>query len=98
LEIKVYRVKEIQKALQDVIKNIKDYELITKPLANLMRDYVHIDTSYLKGTIYHDGPIAGASAPYAGYEDDRGGSHAYGAQAIEAFGLEAYADVVVRPY
>jgi hypothetical protein len=98
LEIKVYRVKEIQKALQDVIKNIKDYELVTKPLADLMRDYVHVDTGYLKSTIYHDGPIAGADAPYAGYEDDRGGSHAYGAQAIEAFGLEAYADIVVRPF
>jgi hypothetical protein len=98
LEIRAIGAKEIQKALEEILKNIKDAEIVTRPLANLMKDYVHVDSSYLKSTIYYDGPIAGASASYAGYEADRGGSHDFPALAMGAFNIEEYADTVVRPF
>jgi hypothetical protein len=98
MTIKIIGLPGLTEALKKIIENIGDVEIITKPLADLMRDYVHVDTGYLKSTIYHDGPVAGASAPYAGYETERGGSHDFASQAMEAFDISAYADAVVKPF
>lgn len=70
---------------------------ITRHLAEGMRKHVHIDTKYLRSTIYHKKKIAGAKAAYAGYEEERGSSHAYATKAINDFHLETYADFIWRP-
>lgn len=72
-------------------------ELITRQLADSMRKFVHVQTGYLKSTIYHKGLVAGADAGYAGYEADRGGAHDYAERAIEDFDLDRYADKVTEP-
>ena len=96
--IRVIGLKELQEALAKIKANIDNVEIITRPLADLMRDYVHVDTGYLQSTIFYSGNVAGASAPYAGYEADRGGDHDYAELAVEAFDIEAYADYVVEPF
>jgi hypothetical protein len=98
MSVKVVGVEDIQKALQQIRANIENLEIATRPLAELMRQYVHVDTEYLKSTIDYQGNIAYADAIYAGVEADRGGSHDYASQAIGAFDIEAYADTVVGPF
>src|SRR3990172_153091 len=76
----------------------EDPELITGQLDESMSKFVHIVTGYLKSTIYHKGLIAGADAPYAGYEADRGGDHDFAQQAIDDFDMDRYADRVTEPF
>lgn len=83
------------KKLQVLLKNP---ELITWQLALNMNKVVHIKTGYLKSTIYHKNDVAGADAPYAGYEEERGGTHAYATRAIEDFSMEKYADDVWKVF
>jgi len=73
-------------------------ELITGQLDTSMNKFVHVITGYLKSTIYHKGLIAGADAPYAGYEADRGGDHDFAQQAIDDFDMDRYADRVTEPF
>lgn len=80
--------------LSGLEKALGNPELVTEQLDDLMQDYVPVVTGYLQSTIYHDGPVAGASAPYAGIIEEMGGHRAYGSKAIEAFSIEGYADKV----
>lgn len=76
----------------------EDPELITAQLDESMRRFVHVKTGYLKSTIYHKGLVAGADAPYAGYEADKGDDHDFAQQAIDDFDMERYADKLVEPF
>jgi hypothetical protein len=98
LTVKIIGLTELRADFQKIIDNIDDIEIITRDLADLMRDYVHVDTGYLQSTIYYSGNVAGASAEYAGHEADRGGDHDYATGAIMALDIEKYADYVVRPF
>jgi hypothetical protein len=98
LTVKIIGLVEMRADFAEIIKNIGDVEIITKELADLMSQYVHVDTGYLRSSIYYAGNSAGASAEYAGFEDDRGGSHAYGTRAAEDIDIEKWADYVVRPF
>jgi len=90
--------KEAADALEDVAKNLDDISTVLDELMSGMRKYVHIQTGYLRDSIYKKKDHAGASAPYAGYEADRGGEHDFAQRAIDAFNLEKYADHAVEPF
>jgi len=96
--VKIIGLEALQSALQKMIAYIRDPELVTSKLADLMRDYVHRQSGYLASTIYHSGPEAGATAPYAQVEEDRGGSHAFGTRAVNAFNERDYLDKIVEPF
>jgi hypothetical protein len=83
--------------LETVAALLTKPELITWQLALNMSRVVHRRTGYLQSTIYHKAHEAGATAPYAGFEEERGGSHAYATRAIEDFNMERYADNVWEP-
>lgn len=85
-------------ALEKMRRRMDDPEEASQPLADLMRRYVHVDTGYLKSTIYHEGLEAVATAPYAAYEARRGGTHDFATRAAEAFNINRYADRVVRDF
>lgn len=95
--VAVLGLNKLRSELMEVIKQLDDIEVVTKELDIQMNKVVHIVTGYLKSTIYHKGNVAGADAPYAGYEEGRGGSHAYATRAIEALDIEKFADHVWRP-
>jgi hypothetical protein len=97
LAVKTIGFDKLGRDLQKVIENIGDVEIITAELDALMKKFVHVDTGYLKSTIYHKGNVAGADAPYAGDEEERGGEHAFATRAIEAFNLKDFADGVWAP-
>lgn len=84
--------------LQTTHRLLKDPELVTRPLARAMVTYVHVHTGYLRSTIFHKGNVAGALAPYAGIEEDRGGDHAFASRAIKNFNEGAYLDLVLEPF
>lgn len=98
MTVKIIGLDDLIKALEAVGVNVEDPELITKALAGLMREYVHIDSAYLQSTIDYSANAAGASADYAGYEADRGGDHDYAMLAIDAFDMEVYSNQVVEPF
>lgn len=77
---------------------VENKKYITDSLAEGMRKVVHIDTGYLKSTIYSDTNMAGAKARYAGFEEERGGSHSFATKAIDGFDVEAYIDYLVEPF
>lgn len=87
----------LERDLREVEKLLEKPELITEELDALMNKFAHVQTGYLKSTIYHKGNVAGADAPYAGYEEERGGDHAYATRAIEAWSIEKFADKVWKP-
>lgn len=90
---------ELAGDFEEMARIIKEEpELITSQLDESMVKFAHVLTGYLRGSIYHKGPVAGADAPYAGYEDDRGGGHDFAEQAINDFDLRKYADKVVEPF
>jgi hypothetical protein len=95
---KIIGLKELLQDLDEIGERLDDVEIITKGLAEGMRKFVHIDTGYLKTTIYHKSNIAGAKAPYAGFEADRYGDHDYPGQAIDAWNEGKYLDWVVEPF
>lgn len=95
---RVIGAERLQRALNDVLQNILDISLVTSRLDIDMTKYAHVDTGYLKGTIYHKDNIAGAKAEYAGYEADRSTEHDYAQKAIDVFPVEDYFDEVVRPF
>lgn len=91
--------------LEDLVRDISEMqrlmenpERVTKRLAASMRKFVHVRTGFLKSTIYHKGNVAGAKAPYAGIEEERGGPHAYATRAIKDFNMDRYADEIVEPF
>jgi hypothetical protein len=98
MSLRIISLEELQEALAKIRANLENVEISGRPLADLMRDYVHVDTGYLQSSIYYSGNVVGASAPYAGDEADRGGDHDYAELAIQAFDIEAYADTVVEPF
>lgn len=95
---KVIGAERLQRALNEMLQNIGDPSLIASRLDVDMTKYAHVDTGYMKGTIYHKGNIAGAKAEYAGYEADRGGEHDYAQRAIDVFPVEDYFDEIVRAF
>jgi hypothetical protein len=76
-------------------RRMADPEEISAPLAENMRKVVHVITGYLKGTIYHEGLVAGATAHYAAYEARRGGNHDFATRAAKMFDLERYGDRII---
>lgn len=76
----------------------KGPEFATAQLDEGMTRVVHVRTGYLKSTIYHKDNVAGADAPYAGYEADRGGAHDFAEAAIEDFDIERWADEVWKVF
>lgn len=84
--------------LQTMHKLQQDPKLITRPLARAMTSCVHVDSGYLRSTIYYQNNVAGARAPYAGTEEERGGSHAYATRAIDSFNEGKYLDIIVEPF
>lgn len=98
MTITTHGLPELNKALAEIARNIKKPDLVTIPLVRSMTKFVHVDTGYLKSTIYRKTWIAGADAPYAGYEADRSGEHDYAERAIEDFDIDAYLDSLVDPF
>lgn len=87
---------------QDVIvelgnmrKRIADPEEISAPLADIMREVVHVVTGHLKSTIYHEGLVAAATAHYAAYEARRGGDHDYATRAVKMFDMDRFGDRII---
>lgn len=95
---KIIGAKRLHRALVGVGQNIGDMSLVTSRLDADMTKLAHVDTGYMKSTIYHKDNIAGAEAYYAGFEADRGGTHDYAQRAINAFPVEDYIDELVRPF
>lgn len=93
--MRVIGLKELEKALASIDERLADLELITRDLANNMRKFVHVETGYLRSTIWHKGAEAGADAPYAGYEEER---HEYALDAIENFDVEKYLKEVTEEF
>ncbi len=91
-KIKITGDKALSRSFDAMRDHIKNTEPVAKALAQYMRQYVHVRTGYLRSTIYHRPNLAGAKSDYAGYEAERGGSHAYDLQAIESTKLDLYAD------
>lgn len=98
MSVKVIGADEIVSAFNEILENLNDGELVTTALASSMSDYVHVQSGYLKSTIYYSDWEAGATAPYAGFEADRGGSHAFDEKAIQSFDFERYADKIVEAF
>lgn len=96
--VRVIGAKELGISLGEMKQLAENPELITWQLALNMSKVVHRITGYLQGSIYHKGAVAGAKAPYAGYEEERGSPHDYATQAIENFSMERYADGVIKPF
>lgn len=96
--VEIRGLDELSQVLGEIIKRLNNPELVTEPLALGMETYVHRVTGHLASTIEYEGNFAGATAPYAGVESDRGGSHDYASQAIEAFDLEGWADKIVEGF
>ena len=95
--VRVIGANELGISLAQRRRLMADPELITWQLALNMSQVVHRVTGYLQSSIYHKGPVAGAKAPYAGIEEERGPDHDYATQAIENFSIEKYADKLVEP-
>lgn len=98
MTVKIIGLSEIQEALAQIKANIEAVEIVTRSLADLMRDYAHIDTGYLQSTIDYSGNVAFAETDYAGTEADRGGDHDYAQGAIDNFDMEGFADEVTEPF
>lgn len=96
--IKITGHKHVIQGLDQILDNIEDPEIITEDLAEGMRKYVHVQTGYLKSTIYYKHNVAGADAPYAGHEAARGGEHNFPQKAIDAFDINKYADNIVKDW
>lgn len=90
--------KDIVVALEGIRRRIDDPEEISVEVAILMRKFAHVITGYLKSHIYHEGPYAVASAPYAEYEAARGGEHDFATRAADAWSIERYAKRIVEPW
>lgn len=85
-------------ALKRILKRIPDKHLLTKELADNMREVVHVRTGYLKSTIYNNADTAGAGARYAGFEARRGGNHDFANLAVERTTGKRYFDYIVDGY
>ena len=90
--------KQLKRELDQLSKNIENIKFATEILERDMVRFVHIDTGFLKSTIFSDDEVAGATAGYAGVEADRGGEHDYAQLAIDAFNMEEYADKIWRAF
>ncbi len=98
MAVKIIGARALHAALVGVLQNIGDLSLVTERLEKDMTKYAHVETGYMKSTIYHTFNIAGADASYAGFEADRGGSHDFAQRAINAFPVEEYFNKIVRPF
>jgi len=96
--VRVIGADKIHGALVKVSQHVGNTEEITKQLDQDMHNFAHVDTGFMKSTVYHKRNVAGADAYYAGYEADRGGSHDYAQRAIEAFPFDKHFDWVVKPF
>lgn len=88
--MRVSGVREVVHGLEEMSKVIEEYP-VSKELAALMRHYAHIRTGYLRNSIYAKHNIAGATAPYAGVQEDR---NQFATKAIRAWREEPYADKI----
>lgn len=94
MRVRVIGLELVNRYFVAVKERLDDVTLVTKVLAAEMRKVAHVHTGYLKSTIYYKGNVAGAKAPYAGYEELRGGSHALATIAIQSFNTGKYLDEV----
>lgn len=97
-EVRLIGADKIHKALVKVSQNVGDLKKIFEQLDADMTKFAHVDTGFMKSTIYHKRNVAGADAYYAGYEADRGGSHDYAQRAIKAFPWNKHFDWIVEPF
>ena len=97
-KVQVIGADGLHRALVEMLGLVGDTKLVTKQLEVDMRRFAHIITGFMKSTTYHTFNIAGADAFYAGFEADRGGSHDYAQRAINAFPVERYFDILVKPW
>jgi hypothetical protein len=97
VNVEIVGAEKLKRDLEEVIRLMSDLEPATAALAASMRKFAHVDTGFLKNSIYHRGAFAGAKAPYAGYEADRGGDHDFATRALQSFDMEQYADAIWRP-
>lgn len=88
MEIKVLNLALTLEFLQK-LKNAISPDIFARKLAELMEKVVHIRTGQLRQSIYFYGDTAGARAPYAFYEANRGGEHDFVQRAINALNLNA---------
>ena len=97
MPVRIIGLDKLERDLAQVVENIGDLKLITEPLIRLQKKYAHVDTGYMRRNIYHKAYGTEATAPYAGYEGDRGGSHDFAQRAINSFDFGKYADQIMEP-
>jgi len=95
MTVKIIGAKEIRAALEGVANRIRATRLAAALLESILEDTVPVLTGYLKSTIYAEDDAVGAYAYYAGAVEERLG---YGQEAVDAFPIEEYADMVVEPF
>ena len=71
-----------------ILDKLKD-ETFAREISELFARYAHVDTGFLRSSMYYSNGTAGSRAIYASVEVDRGGSHDFVTQALNAFDLEA---------
>ena len=98
MAVRIVGYDELHRALVEITQNIGNKSLISSRLHSQMRIYAHVDTGYMRSTIYHTNMDAGADAYYAGFEADRGGDHDFAQLAIDNFPIEEYLDELVAPF
>ena len=98
MAIKTKGFKKLAEDTEQVRKLLQKPELITIALHSSMTKFVHVDTGDLRKSLFFKDNIAGSKLPYAGFEEEREGSHAYATRAIEAFDINKYANEVTEPW
>ena len=98
MAVRIIGADKVGAALGDLADRVNDQEIVTSRLATGMRQYAHVLTGTLRDSIGFSGNVAFADAPYAGYEADRGGDHAFDELAIDNLDMEELADALVGDF
>ena len=87
--------KNLALELEIVRKIIREPEIVTRELDQLMRKNAPVATGHMKSTIYHNHNVAGAKASYAGFVELMGDEYEYANQSIRDFKTNKFADEVM---
>ena len=98
MAVKTKGFKQLALDTEKVIKLLRKPELITSALHSSMTKFVHVETGDLRKSLFFKGNIAGSKLAYAGFEEEREGSHAYATRAIKAFDVNKYANELMEPW
>lgn len=85
---KVLNTKEWVDFFNTILEKLND-EIYSRKLSELFAKFAHVNTGALRSSMFYSRNIAGAKANYASVEVDRGGSHDFVNQALNAFDVEA---------